>query len=120
MYLETYNASYAIEVPNEVYNTIEKLKYSIINYASAFENNDIDDLSFNEDNILVFNTLNNKAMVYIGINTIYPKEKLEICIRNTKKNKVLYIYVDFFELKYPETIVNKVVDYIRDYVDNIK
>lgn len=120
MYLETYNASYAVEVPNEVINAIRKLEYSIANYASAFENNNIDDLYFNEDDVLMFNTLNNKAIVYIGINAIYPKEKLEVCIRNTKKNKVLYIYVDFYELKYPETIVNKVVDYIRDYVDNIK
>lgn len=120
MYLETYNASYAIEVPNEVINAIKKLEYSIANYASAFENNNIDDLYFDEDNILTFNTVNNEAMVYISINTIYPKEKLEVCLRNTKKNKVLYIYIDFYELKYPDMIVNKIIDYIRDYVDNIK
>lgn len=119
MYLETYNASYAIEVPNEVASTIRKLEYSIINYASAFENNNIGDVYFDEDNVLMFNISNN-AIIYVGINTIYPKEKLEVCIRNTKKNKVLYIYVDFYELKYPDMIVNKIVDYIRDYVDNIK
>ena len=119
MYLETYNASYAIEVPNEVTSTIRKLEYSVINYVSAFENNNIGDVYFDEDNVLMFNISNN-AIVYVCINTIYPKEKLEVCIRNTKKNKVLYIYVDFYELKYPDMIVNKIVDYIRDYVDNIK
>lgn len=120
MYLETYNANYNLEAPNEVISAIRKLEYSILNYLSAFENNNIDDLCFNEDDVLMFNTLNNKAIVYIGINIIYPKKKLEICLKNTKKSKVLYIYVDFYELKYPETTINKIVDYIRDYVDGIK